>query len=87
MAVGLNLGAPFDGFVQAQLDSGRYSDARDVVRDGLRLLEQREHLRAEFDRRMAASLADERAGRVQDAELVFNELEAELSACADNDER
>jgi antitoxin ParD1/3/4 len=87
MAAGLNLGAPFDSFVQAQLDSGRYNDARDVVRDGLRLLERREHLRAAFDRRMAASLADERAGRVRDADEVFDELEAELSDPADNDER
>jgi len=32
----------FDNFIEAGVNSGRYSDAGEVVREGLRLLEQRE---------------------------------------------
>lgn len=36
------LGDHFDAFVTAQIDSGRYANATDVIRSGLRLLEEHE---------------------------------------------
>lgn len=36
------LGDRFDAFVAAQVASGRYSNAADVIRSGLRLLEEHE---------------------------------------------
>jgi antitoxin ParD1/3/4 len=36
------LGDHFDAFVTSQIASGRYQNATDVVRSGLRLLEERE---------------------------------------------
>jgi antitoxin ParD1/3/4 len=38
----VNLTDHFDHFIEAGVASGRFSDASDVVREGLRLLEQRE---------------------------------------------
>jgi len=32
----------FDRFIEAGIDSGRFSDASEIVREGLRLLEERE---------------------------------------------
>ena len=36
------LGEHFDAFVASQIEAGRYRNATDVIRSGLRLLEERE---------------------------------------------
>jgi antitoxin ParD1/3/4 len=73
------LGPHYEDFVRSQLESGRYSSASEVLRAGLRLLEERnEHLRA-LDRTIAQGLRDADAGRVFAAESVFDELEARYS--------
>ncbi len=39
----VNLTEHFDRFIETGITSGRFSNASEVVREGLRLLEQREH--------------------------------------------
>lgn len=41
-----NIGAHYEGLVKELVDSGRYASASEVMRDSLRLLEQREKIRA-----------------------------------------
>jgi antitoxin ParD1/3/4 len=41
----INLTAHFDEFVERQVSSGRYSNASEIVREGLRLLEEQEQVR------------------------------------------
>jgi antitoxin ParD1/3/4 len=76
------LGHHFEAFIQAQLATGRYSDASEVLRDALRLMEERERRLAAFDAAIECGMADIEAGRVHDADAVFDELEARYSDMA-----
>jgi len=53
-----SVGDHFEGFIRALLDSGRYNSASEVVRDGLRLLEEREQLRAAKLQALRQSIQD-----------------------------
>ncbi len=41
----INLGAQWEGYIQRHLETGPYVSASEVVREGLRLLQEREELR------------------------------------------
>ena len=77
------LGRHFETFVQAQLSSGRYNNASEVIRDALRLMEERERRLQVLDGAIARGVADLAAGRVKDADRVFDRLEAKYSRMAD----
>lgn len=55
----ISLGDHFTGFIDERLGSGRYSSASDVVRAGLRLLEEHE---AKVDRLRATLIEGEQSG-------------------------
>ena len=78
------LGKHFEAFVQDQLASGRYNTASEVLRDALRLMEQRERRLAALDAAIERGLADIDAGRVHDLDDVCDELDAELAALPDH---
>ena len=46
MASSYSLGSHLEGFIQAQIESGRYGNASEVVRAALRMLEEHEEGRA-----------------------------------------
>ncbi len=74
----VNLGPHFDRFVQEKLSEGRYQNTSEVVRAGLRLLEDAEATNLERRAAIRAELA-ERAndGRpTQPATRVFEDLRA-----------
>ena len=83
MPSSFTLGKHFELFVQAQLASGRYNNASEVLRDALRLMEERERKLAALDVAIERGMADIDAGRVHDAEEVFDELLTELEALPD----
>jgi antitoxin ParD1/3/4 len=77
------LGKHFESFVQAQLASGRYNNASEVLRDALRLMEDRERHLASLDAAIERGMTDIEAGGVHDAETVFSKLEAKYSRMAE----
>ncbi len=79
MASSYTLGTHFESFVQDQLASGRYNNASEVLRDGLRLLEDRERRVAALDAAIGRGLDDVQAGRTKPAAEVFDRLEAKYS--------
>jgi antitoxin ParD1/3/4 len=79
------LGSRFEALVKGLVESGRYNNASEVVRDGLRLLEDREKLR-EVKLAELRRLAEE--GRLSgisddDGEAVLDRLEAKYRLLAE----
>lgn len=71
------LGDHFDAFVAAQIEAGRYANATDVIRSGLRLLEERETRLAALRRALLDGEASGVAGPLDLAEI---KLEARRDA-------
>lgn len=78
MSGDLRLGPDAEAFIEGQLASGRYAEAGDVVRDALRLLEERQGRLDAIKASVARGLADITAGRVYGIDEVFDEIEAEI---------
>ena len=72
------LDPPLEDLIEAEVASGRFTDANDVVRTALSLL-KRQHL---LDERLEQSLAEARAGETIDMDAVFDELDRELQEVA-----
>ncbi len=68
----------FDRFVQSKIESGRYQSASEVVRDGLRLLEEREEQRGQGSGRLRQQIEvgwqQAERGEVVDGPAVFAEI-------------
>jgi antitoxin ParD1/3/4 len=68
----------FDKFVQSSIDSGRYQSASEVVRDALRLLENREQERQEaakwLRRDIELGWQQSQRGQMLDGPKVFLEI-------------
>jgi len=74
----VNLGAVLDGFVADLLQTGLYQSQSEVVRDGLRLLKEREELKnlrlAELRKEIAIGSEQADRGEFVDGEETFAEI-------------
>jgi antitoxin ParD1/3/4 len=83
MAMSADLGEALEQFVTRLVASGRYQSKSEVLREGVRLVQEREARLAALDASIARGLADVDAGRVKSSADVFDRLEAELTAKTD----
>jgi antitoxin ParD1/3/4 len=82
MPVSVDLGNHLEKFVVELVASGRYNSKSEVMREGVRLVQEREARFAALDAAISRGIADADAGRVQPAATVFDRLEAKYSELA-----
>jgi antitoxin ParD1/3/4 len=86
MPTSVALGTHFEAFLKKQLASGRYNNASEVVRAGLRLLEDQQKENAlKLSGLRAAIKAGLDSGAGAAAEEVFDRLESKYRAMARNE--
>jgi antitoxin ParD1/3/4 len=78
--ISADLGPQLETFVAELVAAGRYNSKSDVLREGVRLVQDREAQLASLDSAIARGLADAAAGRTQSARDVFDRLEAKYRA-------
>jgi antitoxin ParD1/3/4 len=78
----VSLTPELEQLVYAKVKSGRYLSASEVVREGLRLLEERDRLfeirLPELQQKLTTGVAQADQGELLDEEEVFAELEADI---------
>jgi antitoxin ParD1/3/4 len=83
MPTSVALGNHFETFLREQVESGRFNNASEVVRAGLRLLEETEQRKSlELDALRAEIAAGRASGPDKPAAEVFDRLEAKYAAHA-----
>ena len=83
MPTSVALGNHFETFIRDQVQSGRFNNVSEVVRAGLRLLEEREERKQlELEALRAEIAAGRASGSAKSADAVFDRLEAKYAAQA-----
>ena len=81
MPTSVALGNHFEEFIRDQVRTGRFNNVSEVVRAGLRLLEESEQRRQLELEALRAEIATGRAsGERKPADAVFDRLEAKYTA-------
>ena len=80
--ISADLGQQLETFVTRLVETGRYGSKSEVLREGVRLIQDREAQLAALDTVIERSLADSEAGRGKPANEVFDRLEAKYRGMA-----
>jgi antitoxin ParD1/3/4 len=75
----VSIGERWEGFVEAVLKSGRYGSASEVVREGLRLVEERETKLAALRETINASIAEDVFHTDEEVDAHLAEVMAKLA--------
>ena len=81
--ISADLGQQLEGYVTKLVETGRYGSKSEVLREGVRLIQDRETQLVALDAVIERGIADSDAGRGERAENVFDQLEAKYQAMAD----
>jgi antitoxin ParD1/3/4 len=80
--ISADLGERLEAYVSQLVASGRYNSKSEILREGVRLIEERETRLAALDASIARGMADMEAGRIKPAAEVFDRLSARYRAKA-----
>ena len=78
--ISADLGKQLEGYVQKLVESGRYGLKSEVLREGVRLIQDREARLAALDASITRGVADADSGPTQPAEEVFSRLAEKYGA-------
>ena len=78
--ISADLGQQLESFVAKLVETGRYNSKSEVLREGVRLIQEREAKLAALDLAVARGLVDAAADRIKPAEAVFDRLDAKYRA-------
>ncbi|GGF52726.1 addiction module antitoxin [Azorhizobium oxalatiphilum] len=87
MPISADLGQTLEAYVTQLVSTGRYGSKSEVLREGVRLLQERETRLAALNAALARGLADAEAGRVVDGDEFLDQLEAKYEAMAAEQEQ
>lgn len=76
MAISAELGEKLEAVVNDLVANGRYNSKSEVLREGVRLVQEREAALLKLWAELDKGIASAKAGRLRDADEVFDELEA-----------
>jgi antitoxin ParD1/3/4 len=75
MASSVNLGEPLESFITEAVKNGRYGSRSEVLREGIRLVQEREAKWARFDAEIQKAIDSSERGESIPLEQVFDELD------------
>ncbi|MCC5619434.1 type II toxin-antitoxin system ParD family antitoxin [Nostoc sp. CHAB 5836] len=70
-------------FIQAQLASGRFTNADDVINEAFKLLQEREQRLEELRQKISVGTEQIAKGQVTDGEVVFARLQEKIRLIAE----
>ncbi len=82
MPISADLGRKLESYVADLVTTGRYHSKSEVLREGVRLIQEREARLSALDAAIARGVADADAGRTKPVAAVFDRLEAKYRAMA-----
>ena len=78
--ISADLGPQLERFVSKLVETGRYNSKSEVLREGIRLIQERETRLAVLDQALAQGLVDAEAGRVKPMAEVTARLEEKFAS-------
>ena len=80
MASSVDLGSQLENFVGQLVKTGRYNSRSEILREGVRLIHERETRLAALDASISRGIADADAGRIQSLDSAAAALDAKYAA-------